>query len=62
MRLGRATRPRRAGLLKSLLKRLARVRGRGLAVIAAMSEADAENSRLSSKRPFGSFHLLRDHR
>jgi hypothetical protein len=27
---------------------------------AAMSQADAENSRLSPKRPLGSFHLLRD--
>jgi hypothetical protein len=27
-----------------------------------MSQAEAENSCLSPKRPFGSFHLLRDHR
>jgi hypothetical protein len=27
---------------------------------AAMSEADAENARLSPKRALGSFHLLRD--
>ena len=29
-------------------------------MIAAMSQADAENSRLSPKRPLGSFHLLRN--
>jgi hypothetical protein len=27
---------------------------------AAMTQADAENSRLSPKRRLGSFHLLRD--
>jgi hypothetical protein len=31
-----------------------------LAVPAAMSQADAENSCLSPKRPFGSFHFFRD--
>ena len=29
-------------------------------MIAAMSQAGAENPRLSPKRPLGSFHLLRD--
>jgi len=34
----------------------------GLTVIPAMSQADAKNLRLSSKRSFRSFHFLRDHR
>jgi hypothetical protein len=43
-------------LARSMILRLAVDRGES----AAMSQADAENSRLSPKRPLGSFHLLRD--
>jgi hypothetical protein len=43
-------------LARSMILRFAVDRGAS----AAMSQADAENSRLSPKRPLGSFHLLRD--
>jgi hypothetical protein len=50
----------RVVVAKAISPKAALLAGGESAVIAAMSQADAENSRLSPKRPLGSFHLLRN--